>query len=261
MSSTVVPEEWQDRPRYGDVVRRLSAAQKSGKGAPAYSRYVNRWMGRRFAAAAYLAGLRPNQVTVVSAAFSFAAIAVLVLVPVSWWSGLLVATGLVLGYALDAADGQLARLRGGGSVSGEWLDHMIDCVKISSLHLAVAVALYRFTDLSTPWLLVPLGYAVVGAASFFGQILNEQLRRNAGVEKPVGPDVVPASMLRSLAKVPLDYGVLCLVFVLLGAPPLFLAAYGLMLTAATGYLLLAWVAWFRSMRAVDAHLAEQRGSR
>ncbi len=239
------------REGYGDVVRRLSAAQKSGKGAPAYSRYVNRWLGRRFAAAAYLAGLRPNQVTVVSAVFSFAAIAVLVLVPVSWWSGLLVAAGLVLGYALDAADGQLARLRGGGSVSGEWLDHMIDCVKISALHLAVAVGLFRWTDLHPAWLLLPLLYAVVGAASFFGQILNEQLRRGAGVEKPVGPDAVPASLVRSLAKVPLDYGVLCLVFVLLGWPVLFLAAYGLMLAAAGGYLLLAWVAWFRSMQDID----------
>jgi len=240
------------REGYGDVVRRLSAAQKSGKGAPAYSRYVNRWLGRRLAAVAYLAGLRPNQVTLVSAALSFSAIAVLGLMPVSWWSGLLVALGLVLGYALDAADGQLARLRGGGSVSGEWLDHMIDCVKISALHLAVAVSLFRFTDLDVAWLLLPLAYAVVGAVSFFGQILNEQLRRNAGVEKPAGPDVVPASLVRSLAKIPLDYGVLCLVFVLLGWTPGFVAAYGLMFVAATGYLVLAWAAWFGSMRAIDA---------
>lgn len=240
---------------YGDVVRRLSAAQKSGKGAPAYSRYVNRWLGRRFAAAAYLAGLRPNQVTLISAAFSFSAIAVLLLVPVSWWSGLLVAVGLVLGYALDAADGQLARLRGGGSVSGEWLDHMIDCVKISALHLAVAVSVYRFTDLDRAWALLPMAYAVVGAVSFFGQILNEQLRRNAGVEKPVGPDVTPPSLVRSLAKIPLDYGVLCLVFVLLGWPVLFLLAYGVMFVSATGYLVLAWAAWFRSMREIDRSVA------
>lgn len=240
---------------YGDVVRRLQAAQKSGKGAPAYSRYVNRWLGRRLAALAYLLGLAPNHVTLLSAASSFAAIAVLVLVPVSWATGVLVAAGLVLGYALDAADGQLARLRGGGSVSGEWLDHMVDSVKISALHLAVAVALYRWTDLDEGWLLVPLVYAVVAAVSFFGQILNEQLRRGAGVAKPVGPDAVPASLVRSLAKVPLDYGVLCLVFVLLGSPALFLAAYGVMSVVATGYLVLAWGAWYRSMREVDRLVA------
>ena len=239
------------RDGYSDVVRRLSAAQKSGKGAPAYSLYVNRWMGRRLAALAYLAGFRPNQVTLVSAACSFSAIAVLVLVPASWWSGPLVAVGLALGYALDAADGQLARLRGGGSVSGEWLDHMIDCVKISALHLGVAVSLYRFTDLPVAWVLLPMAYAVVGAVSFFGQILNEQLRRNAGVERPVGPDASPPSLGRSLAKIPLDYGVLCLAFVLLGAQSLFLLAYGAMFVAATAYLVLAWGAWFRSMREVD----------
>ena len=136
-------------------------------------------------------------------------------------------------------------------MSGEWLDHMIDCVKISSLHLAVAVSLYRSTDVDVVWLLLPMGYAVVGAVSFFGQILNEQLRRNAGVEKPVGPDQVRAPLLRSLAKVPLDYGVLCLVFLLPGSPGLFLAAYGLMAAAATGFLVLASVAWFRSMSELD----------
>lgn len=236
---------------YGDVVRRLSAAQKSGKGAPAYSRYVNRWMGRRLAAAAYLAGLRPNQVTVLSGACSFAAIALLALAPASWWVGLLVSLGLVLGYALDAADGQLARLRGGGSVSGEWLDHMIDCVKISSLHLAVAVTVFRSTDLQLGWVLVPMAYAVVGAVSFFGQILTEQLRLRRGAAAQAGPDTTPPSLLRSLAKVPLDYGVLCLVFVLLGAHPVFMAAYAVMFAASGGYLLLASVAWFRGMRALD----------
>ena len=51
---------------------------------------------------------------------------------------------LVVGYAFDAADGQLARLRGGGIIAGEWLDHMVDAIKVASLHLAVLVGLYRF---------------------------------------------------------------------------------------------------------------------
>ncbi|MFC5381899.1 CDP-alcohol phosphatidyltransferase family protein [Aquipuribacter nitratireducens] len=233
----------------------MNAAQKSGKGAPAYSLYVNRWLGRRFAVLAYLAGLRPNHVTAISAAFSFAAIAVLVLVPVGWLTGVVVSACLVLGYALDAADGQLARLRRQSSVSGEWLDHMVDCVKISSLHLAVAVSLYRFTDLPDAVLLLPLGYAVVGAVSFFGQILNEQLRRNVGGEARVlGPDSRRPSLVRALAKIPLDYGVLCLVFLLLGSPVAFLVGYGVMFAAASGYLLLACVAWYRTMRGLDRRL-------
>ena len=92
-----------------------------------------------FAAAAYQIGLTPNQVTYISATFTFVGLLVLALAPATWPVGLLVTVVLVLGYAFDAADGQLARLRGGGSLLGEWLDHMIDSVKVAALHLAVLV--------------------------------------------------------------------------------------------------------------------------
>ena len=105
---------------YGDTVRRLAAAQKSGRGAPAYSRFVNRKLGRLFAAAGFHLGLTPNGITVISAAFSFSGLVLLAAMRPSWWLGFAVTALLVLGYALDAADGQLARLRGGGSVTGEW---------------------------------------------------------------------------------------------------------------------------------------------
>lgn len=236
---------------YGDAMVRLHAAQKSSKGAPAYSRFVNRKAGRVLAAVAYRLGATPNQVTAVSAAFSFGAIAVLALVAPSWWSGLLVAVGLALGYALDAADGQLARLRGGGSSSGEWLDHFIDATKISTLHLAVLVAAYRFFDLSTPaWLLVPIGFAIVAAVMFFAMTLNDQLRRQHGVSAATAPQPT-TSTLRSLLVVPTDYGLLGWTFVLLAAPAVFFAVYTLLFACNAGFLSLAAVKWFRDMQALD----------
>ena len=49
------------RETFAAVVARLAAAQKQrAPGSPAYSIYVNRPLGRRLAAAAYLAGLTPN---------------------------------------------------------------------------------------------------------------------------------------------------------------------------------------------------------
>ena len=84
---------------------------------------------------------------------------------------------LVLGYAFDAADGQLARLRGGGSLLGEWLDHMIDSVKVAALHLAVLVTLYRNFDLDPLWFAVPIGFTVVSSVHFFGMILVDLLAR------------------------------------------------------------------------------------
>jgi phosphatidylglycerophosphate synthase len=235
---------------YRDTVRRLGAAQKSRKGGPVYSVYVNRRIGRLLAAAAYQLGLSPNAVTAISAAMSYSAIAVVALVEPSWPTGVAVAGLLVVGYALDSADGQVARLRGGGSVTGEWLDHIVDAVKISALHLAVLIGLYRVGDLDERWLLVPIGYAVVGSVSFFAQILNEQLVRNHS-GSTTGQTSGQPSVLQSVLKLPTDYGALCLVFVLLGSTDAFLAAYTILFVGSTAYLILALPKWYRDMRDVD----------
>jgi phosphatidylglycerophosphate synthase len=237
---------------YAEVVAALAAAQKPGKGAPAYSRFVNRRLGRYFAAAAYKLGLTPNIVTGVSAVFSFTGIALLTLLSPSAIAGVLVALALILGYALDAADGQLARLQGGGSRSGEWLDHMVDSAKISSLHLAVLIGCYRFFDLGhAAWLLVPIGFTLVANVSFFGMILNDQLRRVVAAGQGKQVEAGAPSTLRSALVIPTDYGVLCVSFFLLGADRVFFGVYTFLLAASAGYLLLASLKWFRDMGRLD----------
>ena len=231
------------------TVRRLAAAQKGAIGAPAYSRFVNRPLGRLFAALAFHAGLTPNAVTAVSAALTATGIALLALVPPSPPMALAVAGCLVLGYALDAADGQLARLRGGGSPAGEWLDHMVDAAKIASLHLALLVGLYRFAPLGrTAWLLVPLGFSVAAVVLFFATLLNEALRAQHGAATRALPSARRPGVLRSLLAAPTDYGVLCLVVRLLGVPGLFAAVYTALFAATATYLLLATGKWYREMR-------------
>jgi phosphatidylglycerophosphate synthase len=230
------------------TVRRLSSAQKGAAGAPAYSRFVNRPAGRVLAALAHRAHLTPNAVTGLSAVATLSGLAVLVTVRPSWWAGPVVAASLLLGSALDSADGQLARLRGGGSPAGEWLDHMVDAVKASSLHLAVLVGLFRFGTVdSGALLLVPLGYCVVDAVTYFGTMLNESLRARHGAPTRAQPSAVRAGIRRSLLNLPTDYGLLCLVLALVGLPAVFLPAYTLMFTAAAGYLVLASGKWFREM--------------
>ncbi|PWJ56050.1 CDP-alcohol phosphatidyltransferase [Quadrisphaera granulorum] len=245
------------RPRYAASLQQLLRAQKSAKGAPAYSRFVNRPLGRRLAAGAHVLGMTPNQVTAASAVATGTGIAVIALAPSVWWKGPLVAALLVLGYALDAADGQLARLRGGGSKAGEWLDHVVDAGKIATLHLAVAVGAYlTVAPQPTAWLLVPLGFAAVSTTWFFTIILNDHIRRLAGTRD--GQAIVSAgearqhSALRSLASAPVDYGVLCVVFVLIGWPALFQWAYGLL---ALGFAVVAgasMVVWYRQVAALDS---------
>ncbi|MGY1750352.1 CDP-alcohol phosphatidyltransferase family protein [Modestobacter sp. SYSU DS0511] len=232
-----------------ETLDRLGSAQKGATGAPAYSRFVNRKLGRVLAALAFHARLTPNGVTGISALFTFTGVAVLALVAPSWWTGVLVAGCLVVGYAFDSADGQLARLRGGGSPAGEWLDHMVDAAKIASLHLAVLVGWYRFEYVERgTWLLLPLGFSVVSVVLFFATLLNEALRAQHGARTRAARTAGERpSVLRSLLVVPTDYGLLCLVFALLGAPAVFLPAYVLLLLATAAYLGLACVRWFGEM--------------
>jgi phosphatidylglycerophosphate synthase len=234
------------RTGYWATVKELAAAQKTAaRGAPAYSRYVNRRLGRLLAAAALRAGLGPNAITALSAVFTFTGIALLVLVPPSGALGVGVSLCLVVGYALDSADGQVARMQGSGSPAGEWLDHMVDAVKTSLMPLALAVGLYRFNAVDTWWLLVPLAAAVVSAVLFFCMILTEQLRRQAG--RTSVADTEGRSWIRSVLVVPMDYGVLCLSFVFYGELPLFLTVYTLIFAATAAFLALASIKWFREL--------------
>ena len=242
---------------YFDTVRRLSSAQKTAaRGAPAYSIYVNRRVGRYLAAGTYRLGLSPNNVTTISAVFTFSALGLLASVEPSWLLGVVVWLLLAIGYAFDSADGQVARLRGGGSPSGEWLDHVIDAIKISTLHLAVLITAFTHFALNDPaWLLVPIGFTAVAAVSFFAMILNDLLKAK---HAPLAPlSTAPRTFLRSLLGVPTDYGVLCLAFVLLGAPILFFGLYAILFVANGLYLALALGKWFRDMTALGSAGATQ----
>ncbi|ONI69849.1 CDP-alcohol phosphatidyltransferase [Kribbella sp. ALI-6-A] len=237
------------RRSYGDVVAELVRAQKPSAGTPVYSRFVNRKLGRYLAAGAFLLNRTPNQVSLTSGLCSLIGIVLIATIEPSVPLALVVTALLVLGYALDSADGQLARLRGGGSPLGEWLDHMIDCVKIALLHSAVLISLYRFDAFSNELvLLVPLAYLCVSAVMFFGLILIDQLRRRHGASTA---NARGDSVLKSLVIAPTDYGILCLVFLTFGRPTLFTALYGLMLLANLLFLLAAIAKWYREMAALQ----------
>lgn len=246
---------------YRDVLAKLSGSQKSASGAPAYSRFINRRLGRYLAAAAFLLGLTPNVVTIISGLFSFAGIVILATVSPSWISGIAVTAALVLGYALDSADGQLARLRGGGSHSGEWLDHMIDAAKISALHLSILIGGFRFWDIRpVGWLLVPIGFAFVAAVMFFGMILNDLLRARQVAKTGIAISRPAPSTIRSLLVIPTDYGILCLCFLLLGSTNVFFGLYSALFALNAGFLALAAFKWFRDISKLDAQSTSMASS-
>ncbi|MFJ6855550.1 CDP-alcohol phosphatidyltransferase family protein [Streptomyces sp. NPDC091271] len=238
----------------GTVLRELRGAQKSSKGVSLYSRYVNRPAGRLLAAGAFRIGLTPNQVTSISALFTFLAIAVVALVEPSWWLGVAVYAGLAVGFAFDSADGQLARLTGRGGPDGEWLDHVVDCAKMILVHSAVLISFHRFGSLpGEGWLLLPLGFLFVAVLTFCAGLLREQLGNAAAraAPAPAGP-AAPVSPVRAVALLPADYGVFCLVFLLLGAPGAFRAGYAVLAAVHALFLVAFLVKWFRELKALRA---------
>ncbi|MFH0241124.1 CDP-alcohol phosphatidyltransferase family protein [Streptomyces sp. HK10] len=236
--------------RFRYAVGELATAQKSAKGVSLYSRYVNRPAGRLLAAAAYGARMSPNQVTAVSAVFTFTGVALIALLPPSHGLALGVFAALVTGFALDSADGQLARLTRRGSPAGEWLDHVVDCAKMLALHTAVLVCFHRHFGFSDPvYLLIPLAFQFATVTVFFGGVLTEQLKRNAagtGARVPAAPPPAP-SALRSVALLPVDYGLLCAVFLFLGSRELFLVLYCSLLAAHLLFLPAFLAKWYREL--------------
>ena len=206
---------------YGDALRRLSAAQKPGAGIPAYLRWVNRPAGRRLAALAYVLHLTPNHVTALSAAVSAAGVSLLVLLQPTWVVGTCAAAALLVGYALDSADGQLARLLGTGGPTGEYVDHVVDAVRQPLVHLGIAGSLYLRDDLDSGWpVVVALGFSVLTSAWFFAQTLADKLLpRGAAAPGALAPAWV------SFVKVPYDVGFLYLIVLLIPLAAVFVAVY------------------------------------
>lgn len=237
-----------------EAMTRLRAAQKPSRGAPAYSRFVNRPLGRPLAATAAALGMTPTHVTLVSAAATFSGIAAIAILPPGLWASIVITALLVLGYALDSADGQLARLTGSFSLSGEWLDHLFDAAKAVTIHLAVLAAWLRYPDLDPRLLLVPPLFAVVASTFFFGIIAVDLLRRIHRLQHPDAPVAERrggTSLGYSLLVVPNDYGLLCLLFLVLWQPVLFVPLYSAIAAINALLLVAAAVRWYRSLRALD----------
>lgn len=241
---------------YRSNLASLRQAQKPARGTAAYSRLVNRPLGRRVAAAAATVGMTPNVATVISALLSGTGLLLVALVEPTPLLGVAVALLLAAGYVMDSVDGQLARLAGSGSRAGEWFDHTVDCFKTTGLHLCVLVSFFRFPPIEHSWaLLVPLVYALVQTVTYFELIVMPYLRQGAPAPA-VAPGPPPAEHpLRTWVVLPTDYGTLLWSFALLGFPLAFLSFYGFL--AAVNVLALAWGLrkWWRELRAIDALVA------
>jgi phosphatidylglycerophosphate synthase len=238
----------EERRSYREALERLTSAQKPGAGEPAYLRWVNRGLGRAGAALAYVARLTPNQVTGVSALCSVAGMLVLASADASAVAAIVATALLLAGYALDSADGQLARLTGSGSVAGEWLDHVIDAVRLPLFHLAVAVYLLRESG-SLGLASIGVAFSLLASAWFFAQTLAEKLAPEAPDTRPEAPTWV------SFAKLPYDVGVLYLIVLTSAWPTVFFGAYVTLFAITAAVALLSMARKYRGLSRAAAVVA------
>lgn len=238
-----------DRSGFRASFDQLKRAQKTRKGVPLYLLYVNRPAGRAVAASLRHTRVTPNHVTWTGAALTYGTLIWLALwaqpTPAAAAAGVL----LAVGYALDSADGQLARLQGTSSAYGEWLDHLLDNGRMTVMHVAAFCFLVRTTDYDVVLVAVCSGaFLLASSLIFFGGVLFDQLAKNAGAgtgaaagsgqaadsgQTAGAPDASADRRLlvRSVVMLPVDYGVTCLAFLLVPMPSVFLTAY-LVLAAA-----------------------------
>lgn len=209
------------RSRSSDARARAAVARKPRGAAPPYLVYVNRPLGGVVARWAFAAGVGPDAVTLAGAATAAAALALLVVLPADPWVSTVAGALLLVAYVLDSADGQLARLRGGGSLAGEWLDHVVDVAKTCAAHAAAAVVLFRTRPFGSDLVLaVPLVFSGVAVTAFFGFVLRDQLLAHGSRSAP------PGSRLSRWVVGPVhDHATFCLVLATAGWPRVFAVAY------------------------------------
>lgn len=230
------------------VHHRLESYQKPDRGVSTYSRSVNRPAGRWLASLAAVVGLTPNQLTLLGAGCSAIAVGVIAFSPRTIVAGLVAGFMLMLAFALDSADGQLARLRHAESRRGEWLDHMLDAATKLGVPLAVFFAFYRGGRTGW-WLALPLAFLIVSLLLFFAVTLGGLLRRLDGVTAENRPPLTSFgdTAIRPLLQTPADHGAVCVVFLLWGLPSAFAIGYTVVLIAQALFLVAFSIYWLKEL--------------
>lgn len=118
---------------------------RTNRGGGLFSENVSQHLGAVFAAVAYRVGVAPTILTagnlVLGLATSAAVVALASTSAPTWVAGLVALVGWQLAYALDCADGQLARVAGRTSPAGARVDVLCDiAVQISLVTALSAVA-------------------------------------------------------------------------------------------------------------------------
>jgi hypothetical protein len=182
--------------------------------------------------------VRPNALTLGSAALMLAAAATVALGGRGLAARVGAAGSLALALVLDTADGHLARLQGTASAFGRWLDAVLDELADMALHAAIAWAAFA-RDGRPAWLGLGMLYAmgkylfVVGNAEDRGDARHGAGTPEEPTRMPLSPSSRPLARLARLAGHADVRWHLWIALAMLGRLDAALAAYALYFPART----------------------------
>jgi hypothetical protein len=137
-----------------------------------------------------------------------------------------------------------------GSRSGEWLDHVVDSIRLPLAHLAIAVCLYFAA--APLWAVgASLGFSIIASVWFFAATLATQLLDRSH-PKPTSqpPSAAPSTAPTwvSFAKLPFDTAALFFLVLFLPLMPVFLIGYTALLVLTLAAALIALRRKYASLR-------------
>lgn len=121
---------------------------------------------------------------------------------------------MLVQYALDSADGILARLRDQTSKKGEWLDHSLDSIKISMLHFTILAIFVSSNNHLSQIEILAFGLSIFGQSNNFtiSQLKATILGKRGG--KEINTFNKRNARLTQIFLTPADQGLYFLIFIL-----------------------------------------------
>ncbi|RKF24269.1 CDP-alcohol phosphatidyltransferase family protein [Micromonospora globbae] len=215
---------------------------RTNRGGGLFSESISQWLGAAFAVAAHRLGLRPTALTITNLVLGLAtSVTVVALagrvadgdVP-AWVVGLLALVGWQVAYALDCADGQLARVTGQGSPAGARVDVLCDVAAQIALVAALGATAVAQHPSTPPWLVAAF------AGTWMVNLVTSVMQAGPNAASMVTSTSLPVRIVKLVR----DYGAVIFVaaLVLLLAPALALWVV-VAFTVVNGGFLLASIAF------------------
>ncbi|MEH0936804.1 CDP-alcohol phosphatidyltransferase family protein [Micromonospora psammae] len=190
------------------------------RGGGLFSESVSQWLGAAFALVAQRLGLRPTALTITNLVLGLAtSVTVVALagrvaagdVP-AWVVGLVALVGWQVAYALDCADGQLARVTGQGSAAGARIDVLCDVAAQIALVAALGATAVAQRPATPTWLVA------LFAGSWMVNLVTSVMQSGPNAASMVTSTSLPVRLVKLVR----DYGAVIFVaaLVLMVAPAL-----------------------------------------